>query len=636
MPSPPISWGYTPILRGCGGEGEEAGALRPGPAGRRAVEYACEDADLTLRLRERFLPELEEHRSSPLPGAGDAPGPGPGGWSGTGSASTPLLPGDERPPGRELELLQEEIWKEAGEEFNINSNPQLREILFEKLELPVIKRTKTGPSTDASVLEELAAQGHTLPRHLLEYRQLEKLRSTYVDALPRLVNPGTGRIHASFNQTVAATGRLSSSDPNLQNIPIRTELGREIRKGFVPEDGAPLPGRRLLPDRAPDPGPLLRGRGLRHGLPGGDRRPPADRLGDLRRPPGGGDPGAAGPGQDHQLRHPLRPGGVLPGPAARDLPGGGRRAFIEEYFERFSGVRRSWTSRWRWPGRRGTWRPSPGGAATSPSSSRRTGTCGSSGSGWPRTPPSRGRRRTSSRRPCSGSTGGSRGGSGGPPPGAGPRRAGLRGPEAEVEALRSFVVRGDGGRHGAGRPPPGGRGRGAPPGTSASSRSPAVGAAMGAPRPPWGRPGSPPILSVAGSPGRRGVDRVSTRASGGADCHEPVGEQDHPGGTRGAGSRGPGDPEREQGGEPLPGHEPPGGDGGGSRGADRVAPPHPLEPPGPLRRGVRAEGGPGLRGGAAGVRRLRAGRGHHPHRRGPRPGTRSPLAPQGGGGEGAA
>ena len=137
----------------------------------------------------------------------------------------------------ELALIRQEIFKEAGGEFNVNSNPQLREILFGKMGLPVVKRTKTGPSTDASSLEELAALGYTLPRHLIEYRQLEKLRSTYVDALPKLVNPSTGRIHASFNQAVAATGRLSSSNPNLQNIPVRTELGREIRKGFVPEKG---------------------------------------------------------------------------------------------------------------------------------------------------------------------------------------------------------------------------------------------------------------------------------------------------------------------------------------------------------------------------------------------------------------
>jgi DNA polymerase-1 len=138
---------------------------------------------------------------------------------------------------RDLTLIRDEIYKVAGAEFNLNSTPQLREVLFEQQGLPVIKRTKTGPSTDSSVLEELATQGHEIPRLMMEYRELEKLRSTYVDALPQLVVPRTGRIHTRFNQTVAATGRLSSSDPNLQNIPIRTDLGREIRKGFVPADG---------------------------------------------------------------------------------------------------------------------------------------------------------------------------------------------------------------------------------------------------------------------------------------------------------------------------------------------------------------------------------------------------------------
>jgi len=204
-----------------------------------AVDYACEDADLTLRLRERFLPQLQEQKLERLfrelemplvPVLAEME------WNGIRIDATFFREMSAR-LGRELELLQEEIWKEAGREFNINSNPQLREILFQELELPVIKRTKTGPSTDASVLEELAAQGFAIPRHLLEYRQLEKLRSTYIDAFPRLVNPRTGRIHASFNQTVAATGRLSSSDPNLQNIPIRTQLGREVRKGFVAQEG---------------------------------------------------------------------------------------------------------------------------------------------------------------------------------------------------------------------------------------------------------------------------------------------------------------------------------------------------------------------------------------------------------------
>ncbi len=138
---------------------------------------------------------------------------------------------------RDLQLIEEEIHKEAGEAFNINSTPQLRTILFDTLGLPVLRKTKTGPSTDASVLEELAAAGHTLPRLILEFRQLDKLKGTYVDALPLQVNPATGRIHTEFSQTVAATGRLSSSDPNLQNIPIRTDVGAEIRNGFVPADG---------------------------------------------------------------------------------------------------------------------------------------------------------------------------------------------------------------------------------------------------------------------------------------------------------------------------------------------------------------------------------------------------------------
>jgi DNA polymerase-1 len=138
---------------------------------------------------------------------------------------------------RELDLIQQDIFKLAGGDFNLNSTPQLRDVLFERLGLPILKRTKTGPSTDASVLEELAAMGHEVPRLMMEYRELEKLRSTYIDALPQLLNPKTGRIHTSFNQTVAATGRLSSSDPNLQNIPIRTDIGREIRKGFVAAPG---------------------------------------------------------------------------------------------------------------------------------------------------------------------------------------------------------------------------------------------------------------------------------------------------------------------------------------------------------------------------------------------------------------
>jgi DNA polymerase-1 len=137
---------------------------------------------------------------------------------------------------RSLDNLTREIYALAGEEFTIASPKQLAHILFEKLALPPLRRTKTGYSTDADVLTELAL-GHPLPEKILEHRSLAKLKGTYADTLPGLVNPRTGRIHTTFNQLVAATGRLSSQDPNLMNIPIRTELGRRIREAFIPEDG---------------------------------------------------------------------------------------------------------------------------------------------------------------------------------------------------------------------------------------------------------------------------------------------------------------------------------------------------------------------------------------------------------------
>jgi DNA polymerase I len=139
---------------------------------------------------------------------------------------------------RELAQRSASIFEMAGGEFNINSPKQLAEVLFDKLQLPVLKRTGTSkaPSTAVEVLEELALT-HDIPRQILEWRGLMKLKGTYIDALPQLVNPETGRVHTSFNQAVAATGRLSSSDPNLQNIPIRTPLGREIRRAFIADPG---------------------------------------------------------------------------------------------------------------------------------------------------------------------------------------------------------------------------------------------------------------------------------------------------------------------------------------------------------------------------------------------------------------
>jgi DNA polymerase I len=139
--------------------------------------------------------------------------------------------------GADLHRLEQEIARAAGTEVNLNSPRQLASVLFERLQLPVLKKTKTGPSTDADVLEQLAAMGHELPRLILEYRELQKLKNTYIDTLPTRINRNTGRIHTSFNQAGAATGRLSSAEPNLQNIPVRTPRGEAIRAGFVPREG---------------------------------------------------------------------------------------------------------------------------------------------------------------------------------------------------------------------------------------------------------------------------------------------------------------------------------------------------------------------------------------------------------------
>ncbi|MGE5313558.1 MAG: DNA polymerase I [Acidobacteriota bacterium] len=134
---------------------------------------------------------------------------------------------------KDLKEIVAQIYKDAGEEFNINSTQQLAQILFTKLNLKPVRKTKTGYSTDVGVLETLKNE-HPIVARMLDYRQLQKIKSTYVDALPKLVHPDTQRVHTSFNQTVASTGRLSSSEPNLQNIPIRSEMGREIRRAFIP------------------------------------------------------------------------------------------------------------------------------------------------------------------------------------------------------------------------------------------------------------------------------------------------------------------------------------------------------------------------------------------------------------------
>jgi DNA polymerase-1 len=204
-----------------------------------ARDYSCEEADIALRMREIFEPQLDSSEVRPLLENIEIPlihVLSEVEWTGI-SIDLPWFHSLKERFRRERQNVEQQIYAAAGTEFNINSNPQLREILFTRLGLPVLKKTSTGPSTDASVLQELADAGHVIPGLLMEYRELAKLESTYLDALPAMVNPHTGRLHTSFNQTVAATGRLSSSDPNLQNIPIRRELGRDIRRGFIPRQG---------------------------------------------------------------------------------------------------------------------------------------------------------------------------------------------------------------------------------------------------------------------------------------------------------------------------------------------------------------------------------------------------------------
>jgi DNA polymerase-1 len=202
-------------------------------------DYACEDADIALRLAELFEPEIERLKLSELFHTVEMPLVhvlAEMEWAGI-LIDEPFFRELRERLAVQLRDIEAAIYAEAGTEFNINSNIQLREILFDRLKLPVLKRTKTGASTDVTVLEALASDGHRLPVLLMQYRQLDKLQSTYVEALPRMVHPSTRRLHTSFNQTVAATGRLSSTDPNLQNIPIRTEVGAEVRRGFVPAPG---------------------------------------------------------------------------------------------------------------------------------------------------------------------------------------------------------------------------------------------------------------------------------------------------------------------------------------------------------------------------------------------------------------
>ncbi|HTY05702.1 MAG TPA: DNA polymerase I [Gemmatimonadales bacterium] len=221
------------------GRAERPFAEVPVPA---AARYCCDDSEMVLRLAGSFAGELDDHHLRPLLDTIEMPLVrvlADMEWAGI-QVDRELLGELSRQFAVDLARIEREIHAAAGSDFNIASTPQLRTVLFDKLQLPVLKKTKTGASTDYEVLEQLAAMGHEVPRLLIEYRELSKLKSTYVDSLPASINPETGRIHTSFNQTGAATGRLSSSDPNLQNIPVRTPRGEAIRRAFVAAPGTVL------------------------------------------------------------------------------------------------------------------------------------------------------------------------------------------------------------------------------------------------------------------------------------------------------------------------------------------------------------------------------------------------------------
>ncbi len=205
--------------------------------------YSCEDADYTFRLMEKLKPRLAQYKSDKIFSEIEIPLiPVLAKMEREGiKINTEFLKHLDKDLKKEKNKIEKKIWDLAGNEFNISSPVQLKEILFEKLALPIknIKKGKTGLSTAAAELEKMRGL-HPIIDLISEYRELAKLISTYVEALPKLVNKKTGRVHTSFNQTITATGRLSSSDPNLQNIPIRTELGKSIRTAFIAEKGYKL------------------------------------------------------------------------------------------------------------------------------------------------------------------------------------------------------------------------------------------------------------------------------------------------------------------------------------------------------------------------------------------------------------
>ena len=221
------------------GKGREKISFEQVPV-EKAARYVAERADIALRLHLLLKPRLVAERRTNVYEMLERPLIAVlAEMERTGIAIAPsFLAKLSNDFARDMARLEDECCKHAGEKFNLGSPKQLGDILFGKFSLPGGRRTKTGAwSTDADILEELAAQGHDLPKTILAWRQLSKLKSTYTDALPTYVNPNTGRVHTSYALGATTTGRLSSNEPNLQNIPIRTEEGRRIRRAFIAPEG---------------------------------------------------------------------------------------------------------------------------------------------------------------------------------------------------------------------------------------------------------------------------------------------------------------------------------------------------------------------------------------------------------------
>ena len=289
----------------------------------QAGPYAAEDAEVTLRLHETLWPRLQREASlrrlfedieiplvpvlSKIERCGVR-------------VDVPMLERQSEELAVRMAEVESEAHEAAGSPFNLGSPKQIQSILYDQLGLPVRAKTPKGqPSTAESVLQELA-HDFDLPRLILEHRAVSKLRSTYTGALPACVNPRTGRVHTSYHQAVASTGRLSSSDPNLQNIPIRTAEGRRVRQAFVPEEGWVMIAADYSQIELRIMAHLSGRRGVAGGLHFGGGHPPVDRGGGVRPRAGRSRPRAPPPSQGNQFRPHLRHVRVRAGAPARHWP----------------------------------------------------------------------------------------------------------------------------------------------------------------------------------------------------------------------------------------------------------------------------------------------------------------------------